>query len=100
MVRARLWLSGSRVIPGGVKKKRARPDPAPNGHWNPSSSRPTTRLKQRLILLALLCAGVIAGIGLALRPRFNKPVPSDRYVPRLQGTLAFNKDVAPIIFDR
>src|SRR5216117_689708 len=100
LVCARLWLSGSRVIPGGVKKKRARPDSALKGHRNPSNSRPAPRLKWGLILVLLLCAGAVAGIGLALRPRFKKPVPSVRYVPRPQGTVTFNKDVAPIIFDR
>jgi tetratricopeptide (TPR) repeat protein len=39
-------------------------------------------------------------MSLALRPRSKKAVPSDRYVPRPQGTLTFNTDVAPIVFDR
>ena len=53
-----------------------------------------------MILLLFLFVGLVAGIGLALRPRFNNPVRSDRYMPRPPGTLTFNKDVAPIIFDR
>jgi len=53
-----------------------------------------------MILLLFLFVGLVAGIGLALRPRFNSPVRSDRYMPRPPGTLTFNKDVAPIIFDR
>jgi len=53
-----------------------------------------------MMLLLFLFVGLVAGIGLALRPRFNNPVRSDRYTPRPRGTLTFNKDVAPIIFDR
>jgi hypothetical protein len=48
----------------------------------------------------LLCAGLVAGIGLALRQRFNNPARTGRYMPRPPGTLTFNKDVAPIVFDR
>ena len=92
-----MWLSWSRVIPGGVKKKRARSDRASKGRRNPSSSRPTASLKWGPILLVLLCAVVVAGIGFALRPRFTKPVSTERYVPRPQGILTFNKDIAPNI---
>jgi len=98
--RARLWLSAGRVIARGVKKKRPRPDAAQKAHRNSGGSRPAPRPKWGVFLLVLLCAGVVAGIGLALRPRFKKPVPSDGYVPRSRGTLTFNQDVAPIIFDR
>ena len=78
-----------------MKKKRARPS---IGHRNPSRSGPAAGLKSGVILL--LCIGVVAGIGLVFRPRFNKPVSSERYVPRPPGTLTFDKDVAPIIFNR
>jgi hypothetical protein len=96
--RARLWQAGRRVIPVDVKKKRARPDASPSGRRKPWSPRPKAGPKR--VVRLLLCAGVVAGLGLALRARFNTPVPADRYVPRPQGTVTFAKDVAPIIFDR
>jgi len=50
------------------------------------------------VLLLLLVAGGVVCFALAVRP--TKPTHANRYVPRVAGTLTFNKDVAPIVFDR
>src|SRR4051794_38274258 len=47
--------------------------------------------------LAGVAALALTGIG--VRSKLNQAVPSKAYVPRQPGTLTFNKEIAPIVFD-
>src|SRR5437016_6266802 len=84
-----LELAGARCYQADVKKKRARGDSVRN-----------PRRKWDQVLLLLLTAGVVVAISLGVRLRLKEPAAADRYLPRPRGTLTFNKDVAPIVFER
>jgi len=83
-----------------VKKKRARPESGSEG--SPERQRFQTDGQAKMGLVsarAAVCRRRCwhwSGPSLAM----NKPVSPDRYLPRPQGTLTFDKDIAPIIFDR
>jgi Flp pilus assembly protein TadD len=81
-----------------VKKKRARREAARQPPQNARAVRPALDWTWGLALvLLLIAAGVLVVL---IRPKFQKYAPAGRYASRSPGTLTFNKDVAPIIFDR
>ncbi|HTL18403.1 MAG TPA: tetratricopeptide repeat protein [Patescibacteria group bacterium] len=71
----------------------------------PKSSTPKKKsapgdLKGRGRKVAALCVLVIvAGIGAAIWTQVKQRPTSDHYIPAPRGTLTFNKDIAPILFD-
>ena len=64
------------------------------------SARPEAPKKRRLWPLVLALAGLASVViaGIALRSTSARRDASPAYVPRPPGTLTFNRDVAPIIF--
>src|SRR5688500_246036 len=45
-------------------------------------------------------AGLVVAAGFALQMRLKKPAAADRFIPRPQGSVTFNKHIAPIIFEK
>jgi len=83
-----------------VKKKRGSRDTARRLHRNPKPVKLAPGRSWGLKLALLLFAVVVVALVISIWPRFQKPAPTDRYVARLPGMLTFNKDIAPIVFDR
>jgi hypothetical protein len=56
--------------------------------------------KNRIWTISSAIAGItlVIVVGLVIRSSSGKPVASPAYVPRPQGALTFNKEIAPIIF--
>src|SRR6266498_3654838 len=78
-----------------MKKKRKQRTNVPK-----LSARPEAPKKRRLWPLVLALAGLASVViaGIALRSTSANRDASPAYVPRPPGTLTFNRDVAPIIF--
>lgn len=66
-----------------------------------AASRPEAPRKPRPLKLAVIVLGAIAVVAVAKfawRPHERTPAPPDVFVPRPQGTVTFNRNIAPIIF--
>src|SRR6266404_3168719 len=79
-------------------KKARRNNPKPTGPE--ARFRPGKRKGSGKFGVVLCVCFVAAGIGAAIWIRASWQKSLARYVPRPRGTLTFNKDIAPIVFNQ
>src|SRR6185369_446596 len=88
-----------RWLERGCKMKKSKRH-APKISGAAGQRNPGARKGPGQIAVILCLCGVVAGIGAAVWLGANRQKSLGGYVARPQGTLTFNKDIAPIVFNQ